>query len=303
MVELMNRFLSFWVGVWTLTGLVQAQVEFKLTVPQAQFLPGERIEAVARFSNFTGRPLTLGKDAGWLQFQVEDRSGRVVNKISEVDDSGSFDLKPLERGILRFNLTPHFQLDQPGRFRVVAMARLSAGEEVTSSAATFELVRGNRVAEQSFGYNGPDGAERRKFILHQVNYLKEVTLYVRCTDELEATTYNITRLGTTVSFTRPQESLDADGRWHVLHQFGRTTYHHHVFGPDGLIQTRHTYVINDRRPTLRVNEAGKIAVIGGERRPSADDIPAANAALIVEPAPFIPDDTIKTNAPGAAIKR
>jgi hypothetical protein len=188
-------------------------------------------------------------------------------------------------------------LDQPGRYRVVAVARLSNGEEVTSPAATFELVRGNRLAEQVFGYTGPEGTSRRKYILHQVNYLKEVTLYVRCTDEQENATFNITRLGTTVSFTPPQQSLDAEGRWHVLHQFGRTEYRHHVFSTDGTLQVRNTYVINDRRPQLRVNDSGKIAVIGGERRPSVDDFPAAPASSVVEPALFTPDDTIKTPAP------
>lgn len=289
----MNLFRGMLLWVWVLTGLVHAQVEFKLEVPQAQFLPGERLETVARFSNFTGKPLTLGVEPGWLRFHVEDRSGLVINKLSEVEETGSFQLQPVERGTLRFDLAPHFKLDQPGRFRVYAVARLPGGEEITSAGATFELVRGTRLAEQPYGFIGPDGPERRKFILHQVNYLKEVRLYVRCIDDRESTTYHVTPLGRTVSFTTPQETLDSESRWHVLHQFGRTEYGYHVFGPDGALELRQTYTIAERRPQLRVNDAGKIAVIGGARRPSVDDFPAATAGKFPEPAPFTPDDIRK----------
>lgn len=281
--------MALW--VWALPGLVQAQVEFKLEVPQPQLLPGESLEAVVRFSNFSGRPLTIGVEPGWLRFHVEDRAGIVVNKLSEVEETGSFELQPVERGTLRFDLAPHFKLDQPGRYRVYAVARLPGGEEITSPAANFELVRGNRIAEQSFGFSGPQGPERRKFILHQVNYLREVRLYVRCCNEKESTTYSVTPIGKTVSFTPAQESLDSESRWHVLHQFGRVEYAYHVFGPDGEMQVRQTYTITDRRPQLRVNDQGKIAVIGGERRPSVDDFPAVTVSKVPEPPSFTPDDT------------
>lgn len=294
-VDAMIRNSGWALLAWAWVGLhsVQAQVELKIEVPQTQFLAGERLDTVARFSNFSGSPITLGKEPGWLRFHVEDRSGVVVNKLSEVEESGAFPLQPVERGSLRFDLEPHFKLDQPGRYRVYAVAQLPGGEEITSPAATFEIVRGNRVAEQAYGFNAPDGPERRKFILHQVNYLREVLLYVRCCDEREATTYKVTRLGRTVSYTQPQEFLDSESRWHVLHQFGRTEYGYHVFGPDGALEVRQTYVITDRRPQLRVNDTGKIAVIGGARRPSVDDFPAAPAGKIEEVAPFTPDDKPK----------
>ena len=170
----MTLLRGFVAGVCAWAGVAQAQVDFKLEVPQAQFLPGERLEVVTRFSNFTGQPLLLGAEPGWLRFQVEDRVGKVVNKRSEVAETGTFELKPVERGTLRFDLEPHFFLDQPGRYRVFAVARLPGGEEVTSAAAGFELIRGSRLAEQPFGFTGPDGAERRKYILHQANYLNEI---------------------------------------------------------------------------------------------------------------------------------
>ena len=294
MVQSMNRYR--WIGIfgWALLGLspARAQVDFKLEVPQGQFLPGERLEAVARFSNFTGQTLTLGADPTWLRFQMEEHAGTPVNMLSEVEETGIFKLDPVQRGTLRFNLTPHFKIDHPGRYRVFGVARLPNGEVVTSSAANFEIVRGTRLGEQPFGVNTPDGPEKRKFILQHVNYLNDVLLYVRCTDETESTTYNVIRLGKTVSFTKPQETLDANGRWHVLHQFGRIDYGYHVFGPDGTMELRQTYVVTDRRPQLRVNGQGKIAVTGGARRPSVDDFPVPVAELTPEPPAFKPDDTV-----------
>lgn len=295
MVDPMMRRFRLAMGLWAGMGLhlLQAQVQLKVEVPQSQFLPGERLDVLARFSNYTGQTLRLGTEPGWLRFHVEDRSGMVVNKLSEVEDTGVFELQTVERGTLRFDLEPHFKLDQPGRYRVYAVAQLPGGEEITSPAANFELVRGNRLAEQSYGFSGPDGPERRKFILHQVNYLREVLLYVRCADERESTSYKVTRLGRTVSYTQPQESLDNESRWHVLHQFGRTEYGYHVFGPDGALEVRQTYTISDRRPQLRVNDAGRIAVIGGARRPSADDFPPTPGLKLEDVPAFTPDDKPK----------
>ena len=288
------RFFRWWtIAVCLGAGVAQAQVDLKLEVPRTQFLPGERLEVVTRFSNFTGKPLTLGAEAGWLRFQVEDRAGVAVNRRSELPETGTFELQPVERGTLRFDIEPHFYLEQPGRYRVFAIARFPSGEEVTTPPASFELVRGTRVAEQPYGFSSPEGAERRKYILHQANYLEEVVLYVRCTDEAEATTYQVTRLGKTVNFTQPKQILDVESRWHVLHQFGRTDFIYHVFAPDGSLVVRQTLMFEDRRPQLRVNEQGKVTVIGGVRRPTDDDVPGRATPSVVAPALFTPDDATK----------
>ena len=303
MVVSMNCFRhpAIW---WMLLSLgLQAQVDVKLEIPQQQFLPGERLEVAIRISNFTGRTLVLGAEPMWLRFQVETRAGMVVNQLSDPEESGRFEIGPVERGRLRYDLAPRFQLDQPGRYRVVAVVRLPGGEEVTSPPASFELIRGTRLADQPYGYNGPTGEERRKFILQQANYLKEVVLYVRCTDERESASFSVTKLGRTVSFTRPQRSLDAEGRWHVLHQFDRNEYRYHVFGPEGILLTRQTFAITDRRPEIRVNDEGKVAVIGGVRRVSADDFPAPVVVKVTEAELFTPDDKPKTTVTEPAQKR
>ena len=284
-----GRFILSWGLAWA----AYSQVDLKLDLPQTHLLTGERIEVAVRFSNFTGRPLTLGGETNWLRFQVEDHTGAAVYKVGEVPDSGSFPLQPVERGTLRFDISPGFKLDQPGRYRVFAIARVPGGDDVTSPAASFELVRGLRVAEQAFGFEGPEGREQRKFVLQKANYLNAMALYVRVCDEKETTTYQVTRLGKTVSFTVPQEQLDAESRWHVLHQYGRVDYFHHVFRPDGTLELRETYLVTERRPELRVNDAGKVAVFGGARRSSVDDFPAPTSRVSVYPAPALPDETSK----------
>ena len=100
MVHSMTRYR--WMGLlgWAFLGLglAHAQVDFKLELPQGRYLPGERLEAAARFSNFTGQTLTLGTDPAWLRFQVEEHSGTPVNKLSEVEETGVFKLEPVQRG-------------------------------------------------------------------------------------------------------------------------------------------------------------------------------------------------------------
>ncbi len=278
---------------WGLAWVAHGQVDLKLEIPQTQMLTGERIEVAVRISNFTGRTLTLGAETNWLRFQVEDRSGAAVFKLGEVPDSGHFVLQAVERGTLRFDIAPCFKLDQPGRYKVFALARIPGGEDVASPAASFELVRGTRLAQQPFGFDGPAGMERRKYVLHQANYLDTVALYVRVCDDTETVSYQVTRLGKTVSFTKPQNLLDAESRWHVLHQFGRVDYVHHVFRPDGTLETRQYHVVTDRRPELRVNDAGKVAVFGGARRLSVDDFPAPTRSVNIDPAPATLDEISK----------
>ena len=119
-----------------------AQVDVDLVLSREAFLPGEPIEATTRFANFTGRPLTLGTEPGWLQFTVERSGGRVVTKQSEPPESGEFTLQQSTRGKLKWNLTPLFSLEDTGAYRVFASIRLPDGEIRTTLPASFEIVAG-----------------------------------------------------------------------------------------------------------------------------------------------------------------
>jgi hypothetical protein len=270
----MKRFLLLLCGLLA-TARLLAQVEVRVTLPQEQFLPGEAIEAAVRISNFAGRKLTFGARPGWVRFEIEGSSDMVVNRLSEVSESGEFNLESSTRGTIRYDIQPHFDLNRPGRYRVTAIVRLSDTEEYASPPVSFEIFRGTRIWEREVGVASADGAPdvRRKYILQQATQLRNVRLYIRLTDPDELNTIKVIPIGPTVSFSRPACTVDRKSRLHCLHQILADTYRLHVVGPDGTLLRRQTFTFAERRPQLRMNDSGDVAVIGGERRRAADDLP------------------------------
>ena len=272
---------------------IWAQVEVRLKLEQEAFLPGEALQTSIRISNFSGRKLTFGKEPQWIRFNVEAIEGSVVNQTSEIADSGEFSLESSTRGTLRYDLQPIFDLSRPGRYRLTATVITPEHEAVTSPPEVFEVIRGSRLWEQEVGVPGTDGSVRRKYLLQQANHLREVRLYVRITDDTESTTIKVIHIGRMVSFARPQPVIDRQARLHLLNQMTADGYVYLVIAPDGTVATRENYRMTEHRPQIRMNDAGVVTVIGGERLASA-------AGGISPPAPAKsvskPDDTVRDKA-------
>jgi hypothetical protein len=269
-------FLSGVLLAWS----VQAQVEVELRCPQKRFLPSESIPLSVRISNLTGAPLTLGQWPGWLNFSVEKVPSGVAKRIGDVSDSGSFTLEQSTVGTIKYDLSPIFEIDQMGTYRVTAtVTPVDGGPSFTSAQWSFEVINGTRIEDRTFGFTQEDGSvEQRKYILQQANYLKQVQIYLRVTDSTESRTYKVVGLGGVVSFKRPEFLIDRKSQFHILHQYSATEYRYHVIDPDGVIVSREVRQSSDRRPQLRVNDEGVVAVIGGVRRLDKSDIPPPTEA-------------------------
>lgn len=276
--------LAAWVAC---LGVIRAlaQVEVQVAVPQELFLVGEPVEVALRIANFTGAKAVFGKEPGWLRFNVEAWDGGVVNRITDGPDPGEFSLESSTRGTVRIDVQPAFDLTRPGRYRISATVRVPGGGEFTSPETTLEVVRGTKLWDKDFGVveQGTDMVQARKYLLSQVTHLREARLYVRVTDASEAGHLRTVPLGSTVSFNRAACSVDRQSRLHVLHQFDASSYRYHQVGPDGTLLARRTYVFEEKRPQLRMSESGEVAVVGGERKRLADDIPTEAKAPASKP--------------------
>jgi hypothetical protein len=257
-----------------------AQVEVELKTVQDRFLPSEGIDLAVRVGNLTGSPLKLGSWPGWLSVAVERGDGSVVRKLGELPESGDFSLEQSTVGTLHYDLAPLFEIDRAGVYKVVAtVTPTPGGRSYYSGPLTFEVINGTRLEERTFGFVKPDGeTEQRKYILQQANYLKQVKLYLRVTDEAETHTYGVIALGGVVAFNRPEFLIDRQSRFHILHQYAASDYHYYTIDPNGKMVLRQSYRMNSRRPQLRVNDAGEVAVIGGMRRLDKLDVPAPTDA-------------------------
>jgi len=273
-VHLVKRFLPL-LSAFVALARALAQVEVQVSLPQEIFLVGEPIEAALRIANFTGSKAIFGKEPGWLRFNVEAHDGFVVNRLGDGPDPGEFSLESSTRGTVRLDIQPSFDLARPGRYRVSATIRGPGGSEFTSPETNLEVVRGAKLWDKDFGILAP-GSETpisRKYLLSQVAHLREARLYIRVTDADESGNIRTVPLGSTVSFNRPACSLDRQSRLHVLHQFDVSSYRYHQIGPDGTLLARRTYVFAEKRPQLRISEAGEVAVVGGDRRRMPNDVP------------------------------
>ena len=267
----------------------QIQVDLQLG-DQKQFLPSEPIPVKVSIVNQSGRTLKFATRPDWLLFSVESYDGRGVAKIREVPVEGEFELDSATRGSFTVNIAPHFTLAESGRFRLTAQVfDPSQSSILTTSGLVFEIIQGTRIWVSDFGIASSvpsEAPEQRKYLLQQVNHLKHLGLYVRVTDAQETKTFALERLGTLVSFNKPEPVIDRQSRLHVLHQFGSRMYAYHVVDPHGRLLERKFYEIGESRPKMRVNEIGEILVIGGVRRPGASDLPLQETKNALSPENF-----------------
>ncbi|SRR6266446_490744 len=262
-----------------------AQVRVEVALDQDQFLPGEALPVAVRVTNRSGQTLRLGAEEDWLTFSVESRDGLVVAKTGDVPVTGEFVLDSSKVATKRVDLAPYFSLSEPGRYEIVATVRIKDwNHEVASPPKGFDIIQGARLWEQDFGLPKTSGAsnaipEVRKYILQRASYLKaQLRLYLRVTDAAGTRAFRVFPIGPMVSFSRPEPQVDRMSNLHVLYQDGPHSFSYAVFNPDGNLTTRQTYEYVNSRPRLAVDEDGKFYVLGGLRRPAANDMPPAAPA-------------------------
>jgi len=257
-----------------------AQVTLEVTLDQEQFLPGEGLPVAVKITNRSGQRLHLGADANWLSFSVESVDGYLVMKTGEVPVAGEFDLESSQMGIKRVDLAPYFSLGRAGRYKIVATLRIKDWSlEETGVAKYFDVINGVTLWAQDFGVpvaGAPAGhaPEMRKYSLIKANYLlKELRLYVKVSNPVDAEVYAVKAIGPLISFSVPEAQVDQYGMLHVLYQSGASLFSHTVVAPDGTFLIRELYDYVNTRPRLGVDAQGGMIVIGGVRRQPADELP------------------------------
>lgn len=257
-----------------------AQMRVELEFEQETYLPHEPMYAVVRIYNTSGQKLQLGRNDQWLSFTVESADGGLVKQIKNPDVQGEFELPSASRAKKMVNLAEAYELTRFGRYYVTAVVRVPewGGEAFTNlRPEPVGIATGVKLWESTFGLpsakeDGPP--ELRKFHLVQANHLKQLSLYVRITDESETESYSLFPLGALVGFSKPQPQLDRWSNLHVFYQDAAHSFRYFVITPDGLLLTRQTWEnTGDSRPSMTVNSEGRISVTGGVRRVSASDLP------------------------------
>lgn len=260
---------------------LSAQVSVSVVTDQDEFLPGEALPVSARIVNRSGQTLKLGRDNNWLKFSIEARDGYVVLKTGEVPVKQEFTLESSERGTVSVNLAPYFHLPKPGHYFIRATVIIPEWkQEITSAPKPFDVIEGSKLWEQEFGVpRGIDSTntepEMRRYALQEANYLHNLMLYVQVT-ESSGKINKVFPIGRMLSFSMPDPEVDKVSNLHVLYQNGPRTYSYTVINPNGDIIMRQTYGVTTR-PRLMRDTDGFLAVVGGVRHVTHNDIPPPEA--------------------------
>lgn len=262
---------------------LRAQVTVEVLLDQAQFLPGESIPVAVRVANRSGQSLRLGRDNNWLKFSIEARNGYVALKKGDVPVKGEFTLESSERGTVRMNLEPYFDLNRSGSYSIIATVDIPEWtNQFSSEPKSIDIVDGAKLWEQEFGMPKAAGStnsapEMRKYALQQANYLQnQLRLYVQITDN-SGRINKVIPIGPMLSFGRPDPQVDRMSNLHLLYQSGPHSSIYTVVNPNGEIIVRRSYDFTTR-PRLKMDDEGNFVVVGGIRRVTASDLPPPNSA-------------------------
>ena len=261
---------------------LQAQVTVEVRLEQSQFVSKESIPVAVRIVNHSGQTLHFGKDPDWLLFSLEAADGHVVLQTDNVPVQGEFDLETSKVATKRVDIMPYFNLDRIGHYRITATVKMKDWlvDVSNENPAHFEITHGTRLWEQTFGLPPADGEsharpEIRKFILQQVTYSKLMKMYVRVTDVSESTVLKVIPIGPMVTFSRPDPMIDQHSNLHVVYQCGARLYNYSIVSPEGQLLLRQSYDVTGNRPHLKIDATGKIGIVDGIRRITAEDVPPA----------------------------
>lgn len=272
-----------WLALFVSVLSVRAQVSVEIVLDQDKYLPAEQLMAGVRIVNRSGQTLHLGEDADWVQFTIQRLNGGGVHQNSAPPVQGAFDLESSKQATMKVDLAPCFDLRRPGAYLISALVKIKDWKQtLVTKEVQFEVIEGTKLWEQAFGVPASAGAseppEVRKYTLQQANYLRsQLRLYLRVS-AADGRVLKLINVGPMITFGQPEPQVDAKSRLHLLYQNGAKTFSYLVVDPDGEIKVRQTYEYSETRPRLRLNDRGEIQVVGGVRRPSADDVPAATDA-------------------------
>jgi hypothetical protein len=264
----------------------RAQVSITVTFDQEQFLPGEDLNAIVRISNLSGQTIHIGTEPDWLKFAVASRDdGAIVLKTGEAPVMEKIDLDSAKAVIKRINIAPYFNLKSAGQFSLVATASIKDwNKQISSAPANFDIVNAATLWSKEFGVpqspemtnNSPP--EVRRYTLLQANHLQRLTLYFQLADS-NGKVIKVFPLGRMLNNV-PEALVDRFSNLHLLYQIGARSACYMSLSPEGELTLRQTYDFAPR-PHLRMEDSnGSAIVIGGDRRPTPNDLPPPKMAEV-----------------------
>lgn len=309
----MRRYLLFTLLVLGLAVTATARAELRIGVGLSdhRFLLFEPIPVkVVVENNSEMQALLHGQPRKpWLRFLITTRDGEPVRRDRGRDFSEVL-LQPGQRKGMIVNITPLYQVREPGDYILQAVLSVPGHPDMLSQRVHFEV----RNGEVLWSDTRPQGGDMLTYELIRFNPTSTTTkLYLRVTDRRANRVYGTTMLGNTTHILPPQANWDKADNLHLLYTVGLGHYRYCLFDARGRLRGRYNYESRPEfPPRLFKHTNGMVEVAGGrlitrDARPTLSSTTFGEERLLDERAapggapatPSIPDGPSDEDLPAA----
>ena len=283
-------FVSIFSAVFLfLTKESNAQLIVSMNLSKTNYITYEPIVATVTVYNRAGNDIVLGgpKGRGWMSFDVY-RDGQLLSPRS-VD--GGFETMLLKAGrsvTKKVDINRLYPVSDYGSYTINASVYFPPRRSYFSSKKSRINVTDARAFwKQSFGFSQGRNklASFRQFSLHEHRESANSALYVRLRETKGTKVYCTFSLGRFINVRKPQATIDAQNRLHVMHMISPRIYSHARVSPEGaFLGNEYFRETADTRPSLVIDEGGTVKVVGGiaydpNKPPEAEQQPRSASEL------------------------
>ena len=245
-----------------------AQLIVNMNLPKTNYLSYEPMVATVTVYNRAGNDVVLGgpKGRGWMSFDVY-RDGQLLSPRSF---DGGFETMLLKAGrsvTKKVDINRLYPVADYGSYTINASVYFPPRRSYFSSKKRRVNVTDARAFwKQSFGFSQGRNklASFRQFSLHEHRESANSALYVRLRETKGTKVYCTFSLGRFINVRKPQATIDAQNRLHVMHMISPRIYSHARVSPEGAFLGNEYYrETTETRPSLVIDAGGSVKVVGG----------------------------------------
>ena len=266
-----------------------AQLIVNMNLPKTNYLSYEPMVATVTVYNRAGNDVVLGgpKGRGWMSFDVY-RDGQLLSPRSF---DGGFETMLLKAGrsvTKKVDINRLYPVADYGSYTINASVYFPPRRSYFSSKKRRINVTDARAFwKQSFGFSQGRNklASFRQFSLHEHRESANSALYVRLRETKGTKVYCTFSLGRFINVRKPQATIDAQNRLHVMHMISPRIYSHARVSPEGaFLGNEYFRETTETRPSLVIDAGGSVKVVGGiaydpNKPPEAENQPRSASEL------------------------
>ena len=245
-----------------------AQLIVNMNLPKTNYLSYEPMVATVTVYNRAGNDIVLGgpKGRSWMSFDVY-RDGQLLSPRSFDRGFETMLLKAGRSVTKKVDINRLYPVADYGSYTINASVYFPPRRSYFSSKKRRINVTDARAFwKQSFGFSQGRNklASFRQFSLHEHRESANSALYVRLRETKGTKVYCTFSLGRFINVRKPQATIDAQNRLHVMHMISPRIYSHARVSPEGaFLGNEYFRETTETRPSLVIDAGGSVKVVGG----------------------------------------